>query len=86
MLGGLVGLSGGLLYVPALLGPPAGITFFIAHTVLAVTLSALVVAHVYVAVVAHPYGLQAVITGKSDEACLREDHPLEAIGRRVGPG
>jgi formate dehydrogenase subunit gamma len=83
VLGGLVGLSGGLLYVPALLGPPAGIAFFIAHTVFAVALSALVVAHVYVAVLAHPYGLRAMITGKSDEACLGADHPLEITGRRA---
>lgn len=63
--------------MPALLGPPAGIAFFIVHTVFAVALSALVVAHVYAAVLAHPYGLRAMITGKTDEACLRADHPLE---------
>jgi formate dehydrogenase subunit gamma len=85
LVGALVALSGGLLYYPALFGPGAGIVLFIVHTALGVLLSAAVVTHVYLAAFAHPCALRAMITGTIDEACLREDHPLQIVPRPARP-
>ncbi|MBI2087130.1 MAG: cytochrome b/b6 domain-containing protein [Deltaproteobacteria bacterium] len=79
LLGILVSVSGALIYYPALLGLRWGILLYAVHTALAVASSAMVIGHVYLAVLAHPRAVRAIITGEMDEACLREDHPLEKI-------
>ncbi len=75
----LVSVSGALFYYPGLLGLSWSIALYFVHTVLGVALSATVIAHVYLAVLAHPRSARAMVTGHIDEACLREDHPLEPI-------
>ena len=77
LLGLLVAVTGALIYVPALFGPRASIVLYVAHTALAVAVSAAVIVHVYLSVLVHPCAVRAVLTGTIDEACLREDHPLE---------
>lgn len=79
LLGILVSVSGALIYYPGLLGLSGSIVLYIVHTVLAVALSAAVIAHVYLGVLVHPRAVGSMITGKIDEACLREDHPLEPL-------
>lgn len=79
LLGILVSVSGALIYYPGLLGLRWDIFLYVVHTALAVAASAMVIVHVYLAVLAHPHAARAIITGEMDEACLREDHPLEAI-------
>lgn len=79
LLGILVAVSGALIYYPGLLGPRWDIVLYMAHTALGVVLSAGVIVHVYLSVLVHPHAFRAVVTGHIDEACLREDYPLEAI-------
>jgi formate dehydrogenase subunit gamma len=85
MLGLLVSVSGALIYYPDLLGRRWDITLYIVHTAFAVALSAMVIVHVYLAVVAHPRSVRAMVTGHIDEACVREDHPLEPLPDTSGP-
>lgn len=82
LLGLLVAATGALIYFPALFGPRASIVVYVAHTALAVALSAAVIIHVYLAVLVHPHAMRAVLVGTIDEACLREDHPLEIEATR----
>jgi formate dehydrogenase subunit gamma len=79
LLGILVSVSGAVIYYPARLGLGWAILLYAAHTALGVALSAAVIAHVYLAVLAHPRSARSMITGTVDEACVREDHPLELI-------
>lgn len=79
LFGVLVSVSGALIYYPALLGPRGGILLYAVHTALGVGLSAAAIAHVYLAVLAHSRSARSMITGTVDEACVREDHPLELI-------
>jgi len=79
LLGVLVSVSGAVIYYPALLGLRWEIFLYVVHTALGVGLSAAVIAHVYLAVLAHPRAARSMITGTVDEACVREDHPLEPI-------
>jgi len=76
--GGLVGLSGALLYVPALLGASGGVVLYVVHTAAGVLLTAAVLVHAYLAVVLHPRAARAIVTGTVDEACERQDHPIAA--------
>lgn len=85
LLGILVGVSGALIYYPGMLGPRWDILLYVAHTALGVALSAVVIVHVYLAVLVHPRAVRAMITGEIDEACLREDHPLEPLPRGSRP-
>jgi formate dehydrogenase subunit gamma len=84
VMGVLVAASGALIYYRGLLGVRWDIVLYIAHTALAAALSAAVVGHVYFAVLVHPRSVRATITGEIDEACLREDHPLEPLSRSQG--
>lgn len=79
LLGIVVSVSGGLIYYPNLLGLRWSVLVYVAHTALAVAVSAAAIVHVYLAVLAHPRAVRAMVTGHIDEACLREDHPLEPI-------
>jgi formate dehydrogenase subunit gamma len=81
--GVLLSVSGALLYYPAWLGVGPAIAFYVVHTALAVFVSAAVVGHVYLGAVVHPHAVRGMVTGEVDEACLREDHPLEAPGSRA---
>ena len=65
--------------LPGLVGARWDIILYAAHTALVVALSAAVMVHVYLAVLVHPRAVRAMITGEIDEACLREDHPLEPV-------
>ncbi len=79
LLGVLVSLSGAVIYYPGFIGRQWDIVLYIFHTALAVALSAAVIVHVYVAVLLHLRAVGSMITGKVDEACVREDHPLELL-------
>lgn len=79
LVGVLVAVSGGLIYYPALLGPRVSIVLYVVHTALGVVLSAAVIVHVYLSVLVHPRAVRGMITGEIDEACLREDHPLQPL-------
>lgn len=84
LVGVAVGLSGALSYYPGLLGVTAGIGLYMLHTSLAVLFSAAVIAHVYLTMLVHPCTVRAMVTGEIDEACLREDHPLEPLPAAEG--
>jgi formate dehydrogenase subunit gamma len=85
LLGVLVSVSGALIYYPDLVGRRWDITLYVVHTALAVALSAMAVVHVYLGVLAHPRAARAMVTGHIDEACLREDHPLEPLPGAATP-
>ena len=61
------------------MGPRWSILLYVTHTTLGVALGAVVIVHVYVAVVLHLRASRAIITGAVDEACVREVYPLEQI-------
>jgi formate dehydrogenase subunit gamma len=78
-LGILAAISGALIYYPALLGARWNIVLYVAHTALSVALSAVVVVHVYLSIIVHPLSFWTMITGRVDEAWLRENHPMEPL-------
>jgi formate dehydrogenase subunit gamma len=73
----LLAVSGGVLYVPGVLGPRAGVVTYVVHSVGGILMVAAVVVHVYLAAVVHRRAMRAMITGEIDEACARADHPLD---------
>lgn len=79
LLGVAVSVSGALIYYPGWIGDRWDVILYMMHTALGVTLSVFVIGHVYLAVLAHPRAAGSMITGKVDEACWREHHPLEPL-------
>lgn len=73
----VLGVTGLLLYYPGGLGltPSVQVVLYVIHTGGAVALVSGVVVHVYLAVIANPGSLKAMVTGRMDENLIRVHHP-----------
>jgi formate dehydrogenase subunit gamma len=77
LLGVVLGVTGLLLYYPGGLGltPWIQVVLYVIHSAGAVAMVSGVVLHVYLATVAIPGSLKAMLTGRMDEGLIRVHHP-----------
>jgi formate dehydrogenase subunit gamma len=76
LFGAVLGVTGLLLYYPGGLGltPSTQRVLFVLHTVAALAMTSGVLIHVYLATLATPGSLAAMVTGRMDEALIRAHH------------
>ncbi|MFQ5960089.1 MAG: formate dehydrogenase subunit gamma [Candidatus Methylomirabilales bacterium] len=85
LLGVVLGVTGLLLYYPGGLGltPSVQVVLYVIHTVGAVAMVSGVVVHFYLATVAIPGTLKAMLTGRMDENLIKVHHPESRPAREA---